>query len=214
MCRLTAPKLQNVVVHTNLKKKWRINLGRDAYHIPEIVSSIVKAPNRRNRRSPSNLYVVVIGGATVTVFPRSRDLIVTGFKSFSKKGFKRIAREFTEKFRIGKSGRKSLVRNRSIVNSTHIGKIQYCWTDGGHKRSELSVCKALFDYKCHLSLLPADHEEKKRVSVCFRSQFFPGAKIKLRDHGTANVFNNGNYCLVGCKNQKSSAQRHNLKIGW
>ena len=81
-----------------------------------------------------------------------------------------------------------------MVNSTYDGCITCNWKEG-------SACRALARFKKE----QIKNSEQRKISVSFRSQFFPGARIRWKGEkceGTVNLFNNGKYVIVGVKKEE------------
>ena len=152
--------------------------GRRDGEEEEPAAPLTELPSRRK-----NFYVFGHRSLSFTVFPKSGHVIVTGVRDHCmvESVLRRLAHALhlpAEEVRLG----------AKVVNSTFDGHICCEWEGG-------SACQALARFKRS----PEGELHKRDVQVSFRSQFFPGARVRYKDLGTINLFNNGKYILVGVK---------------
>ena len=188
MCGVTRPVLQNVVVHFKVK-------GGEISKA--VCKSIVEPSTRQKKRQKKksegrrkergegrNFFILDDRVATYTVFPNSGDIAATGLND--KEGVKSATSRFEEL--CGLEVEEKSVR---ITNSTYSGKIVCRDLDQG-RASVVQV----------LTLFADSLPERSPVCVNFRSQFFPGAKLKHDElNGTVNIFNNGSYVIIGVRSR-------------
>ena len=187
-CRVTEPVLQNLVLHFRVPAgcvKREVCLGR------------LQPPRRRRRRRRGrrrkgerrgegrNFFVLDDRAATFTVFPQSGDVSATGLGG----GRESIARAVARFEEI--AGQKTVGEGVRVTNSTYSGRI---------------VCRDLECERASVVQVLALYAQDRRgagddnVSASFRSQFFPGARLKRKSlAGALNVFNNGSYVAVGVR---------------
>ena len=152
-----------------------------------------KRRRRRRREGKKNFFILRRNSISYTVFPHSGNVIATGLRDRS------VVQSTLDEFRRMLGGDSSSSSSssfwpRTVVNSTYLGQIG-CNSNssGSSRRKNVSICKVLAWCK-------TKEEHKSDLSINFRSQFFPGARVKWnRLSGTANVFNNGKYVLVGVR---------------
>ncbi len=146
---------------------------------------------RLNEGGGKNFYVVKKDhGYSYTVFPKSGDVIATGVKDYDQ--IEPAVRYFERLFET------AVVRPWKVVNSTHVGRIEL--------PSSSSACRLLAEYDRRQRERVDDDDDDIRVT--FKSDFFPGAHVKTstKGGGSANVFNNGNYVLVGIQDRDDVAR--------
>lgn len=195
MCYLTCPQPLNVVVRFRVveeagKRKLRDGSGGVEWTVPSRLSKNVwtRQKKRRNavpfRKQRFNFYVVKDGeNRSFTVFPVSGNVICTGVKM--AKYVPEALASFCRLTSVGEDG----LSEWEVVNSTYLGKI-LCINEG------VPACRMMALYK--------KLEAGRDVSIAFRSQFFPGVRIRWTGLGTINLFNNGKYVLVGVKTDASA----------
>ena len=151
----------------------------------------------RSRRAgvhPSrlNFFVLRDGRRSFTVFPSSGDAIVTGVRDASQAA--EALRRFSTEVLAAPPPRDPWREwSARVVNGTYSGTVS-----GG----EGSPCQALDRYR--RDPRPPPDLPPDEVTVSFRSQFFPGARVRRRGAGTINLFNNGKYVLVGVRDGESA----------
>lgn len=122
-----------------------------------------------------------------TVFPQKGSVIATGVKSV--RDINSTLQNFAD---IIKIELKSL-HNTKIVNSTYTGSV---------------VCSE--NISTYHLLRHSNSEKYTEVNISFRSQFFPGVLIKWDQYqGSVNLFNNGQYVLVGVKSKTQANVLYN-----
>lgn len=187
---------------------WR-ERGKSREWIRKRLTARRRAEGRHHRRgrggTSGNFFTFRLEGGKLsfTVFPASGNGIVTGIARPRNRWRALVA------FGAELGLLKGWLEWAKIVNSTYAGGVEWRNVPGqeeeeaadkGGQRRRVSACRALVEFhKANVSG-PASEEYKKDVSVSFRSQFFPGARIRWRGIGTVNLFNNGNYVIVGVKN--------------
>ena len=83
-----------------------------------------------------------------------------------------------------------------VTNSTWSGNLRPA---DGDKETLGSVMEMLHRYS---RLMSRGGKEEQNVSIDFRSQFFPGARLQRAElTGVINLFNNGSFVLVGVRNE-------------
>ncbi len=202
MCRVTAPKVKNLVVHFRVPPSQRGKLARAGG-----VAAAADASRRnfyvRKLRRPSS--VRGCGGSPAAtarvgkplsfiVFPCSGSVIASGVRS--RLDVISALAEFAALADLGDPSRWW----RKVVNSTYTGSID-C---RGHFSAHLS----LDSYKRRRTSERSRGGEDE-VDISFRSQFFPGGLIRWRDgRGSVNLFNNGRYVLVGAREEREVRWLH------
>lgn len=226
MCRLSRPELQNLVVHFTVagaddrRRLSAAGSGEGLKKPPDRLAGLIRHRNRggrgrgrrsrrrdeeeeEGRRTPRrgvNFYVVSVLGRSCTVFPASGNVVVTGLRS--EWDVKPLLVEFARvaglrpRSVLGETGFTPAGRGR--INSTYSGRVEACADGAG---APVSVCRLLARFS-------RDNDDDKEVSVSFRSQFFPSVRVRWTDRGTANVFNNGKYVLVGVKTDSDAEWIH------
>lgn len=186
---VSVPQLRNIVVH--LKVPLDEEVGRN-------LSEFKKLGQRARKRGGGgdrlNFFVRKEEGQSFTVFPKSGDVIITGISrpEEARRAFRTLSR------RTGRDVSYLLKLPRKLTNSTYSGTV------GGYPSlsspgGSASACEVL-----------AAYEKSKRgradasVSVSFRSQFFPGARVRFAGLGTVNLFNNGKYVMVGVRDPRNA----------
>jgi hypothetical protein len=174
----------------------------------------------QRRQRGSNFYVVrkpagTEGGSVAfTIFPSSGSVIATGFRAVDlvPPAVTWFAREVcgipiptpASDFTSAALFRKW---EGEVVNSTHTGVV-VC------TQQRVSTCKIVTRFKreeeeAARAARAARREDKRKVTVSFRSQFFPGVLVKWSDcGGIVNLFNNGNYILVGARKKSEVRTLH------
>ena len=200
------PKVANVVLHFRVEfSACRKHLaGENAATPPAKLLHLQQQQNHRRRRSHrrrsrhrknGNFYVLSCLNAeerwSFTIFPGSGHVIATGISDVDD--IDRCVLEFCE--RVGCRS-EDLLRVR-VVNTTFVGSVRTVGLG-----EPFSACK-LLSLNCNVTNGGEAH-------VSFRSQFFPGVRVKWPCMaGTANVFNNGKYVLVGVTDKSQALQIHN-----
>ena len=196
MCGVSRPVLQNVVVHFKVKQGIGVISKAVCKSNVEPAASKGKKKKqkrkfegrRRERGEGRNFFILDDRVATYTVFPNSGDVVATGLHN--KEGIRSATSRFEEL--CGLEVEEKSVR---ITNSTYSGKI-IC-------RDLEQGCASVVQV---LSLF-AESLTATETVVNFRSQFFPGARLKhAKLNGTVNVFNNGSYVIIGVRSA-SEAER-------
>ncbi len=222
-CKVTPPKVRNVVIHFKVRGEEGRRLKLFDLVVRARVRSEKKRDNeaemlwlargkserwtarwvaRRRRREGKkpgrwrggrngNFYTFRLAdgdSTSFTVFPESCNVIATGISHPDKMWPTLVL--FGEEVGL----RKGWLERARITNSTYTGGIE-C------SEKHVSACRALARYQ-----KDEGAEYKKDTSISFRSQFFPGARIRCQDIGTVNLFNNGKYVLIGVSND-SQARR-------
>lgn len=199
MCRISEPQQRNVVFLFRVGPEQRKVLqpppgalyGETPAYLQEFACCSERSRRRRGRQS--NFYVFKLVPFSYTVFPSSGNVIATGIRSDEL--IPRAIRTFSDA--TGISRRKVGLGGR-IVNSTHVGEIE-CG-----ELPRISACRVLARFKAEAS----DAEMECVASISFRSQFFPGARIRWSCGGTTNLFNNGKYVQVGVRNRVHARRLH------
>jgi hypothetical protein len=137
-----------------------------------------------------------------TIFPASGSVVVTGLRQMptvtqfvdkvSKLRDDQIPAAITTFSRITDIPPQEVTEMR-VTNSTWSGTLLH----PSNKEVKLgSVMEVLSSYSDWLN---RENEKKAHeVSISFRSQFFPGARLQhLRMRGTINLFNNGSFVIIG-----------------
>lgn len=208
MCLVSEPKLQNLVLFFQLPKKLLSQLkqlekvakrkksggGRNffifkpSYSLQQQRGILTTPPSRKK------------GGISFTVFPIKGSVIVTGLRSasFVPKTLDLFHEEYQRAINDNWSGGEendinivspASTWNRRIVNSTYNGRID-C------QDIDITSYDILTKKK-----LEAEAQDKN-LTISFRTQFFPGILLKWKNlQGSCNVFNNGQYILVGTKTE-------------
>jgi hypothetical protein len=202
MCFVSEPTLQNLVVHVRLPREEstrELLLGTPA-------AAASARDSREGRRRRSNFYVLrpdggcggerrpakkrgVRRGLSFTVFPKGCSVIVTGLSHPDEvvPALRRLAEI------VGAPAGEIARWERRTVNSTHTGSV-VC-SDG-----RTSIREALD--RLRRGAAPDDDDDASAASISFRTQFFPGILLRWGDlRGSANLFDNGRYILVGTRRE-------------
>lgn len=123
-----------------------------------------------------------------TVFPKSGSIIATGISK--REHIDMVLERFLTTVDLTRA---AIVTVPKVINSTYTGQIT-C----SDKRA--SACHALARYN------KEEGQKDENVNISFRSQFFPGVRLRLKGKGTINLFNNGKYILVGMKEEEAVSQ--------
>ncbi len=208
MCLVSKPVQKNVVIQFRVRGgPWRRSLsagkGEATRHLPPPqLSPLLKAPSRSSRRrrgrgagdrggggrGTRNFYVFETSGFSFIVFPVSGSVIGTGLSDRGQ--IREALAAFAEatgmpENEVGVDGR--------VINSTYSGRVECACPN-------MSACQALSEFKKSATDAPVH----KNVTVSFRSQFFPGVRLRWSDLGTVCLFNNGKYILVGVKREEDA----------
>jgi len=136
-----------------------------------------------------------------TVFPKSGSVVATGLRKMLTKGDFRHRKDPSElkvppvfatfAKMTGISVRD--ITDKRVTNSTWSGTL----LPPKEKEVKLgSVMEVLSDYSHWVNT--EDKDNSHLVSISFRSQFFPGARLQhMSMKGTINLFNNGSFVIVG-----------------
>lgn len=199
MCRVSRPVVKNLVVHFNVGRE-RVSLlsstdGR-IHEAPDRLRAHLRQPRRRGRRvrrEATNFYVLGLAGRTYTVFPASGNVIATGIRDHSRV----LPALHAFASLTGLDSSSECGRSARVVNGTYVGRVECVLPD-------VSACQALQRYKSDL----LQTCRPQSASVTFRSEFFPGARVKWSGLGSVNLFNNGKYVLVGVKSSGVADRLH------
>lgn len=186
MCRVSVPAVQNVVASFRVSPTDRdaLSASSSTPSPPLRLRPFLREKRGRGKGRGSNFYVVAVGGHSYTVFPAGGHVICTGIRSVG------AVEKAAEKFARA-AGLSAATGPTEVINATYAGSVS-CDGGGG------SACHALFLFN------DDPLADKSGVSISFRSQFFPGARVRWTGLGTANLFNNGKYVLVGVKGQDTA----------
>ena len=140
-------------------------------------------------------------GAVYVIFPSTRSVIITGVSGDETRlahAFDKLVtllRDIDKFKRVLRSDDVNVVqspvpRNVRIVNSTFTGRLV-----------DATSGLALTSGTAHNVLKHVSYmgRLKEDVTISFRSQFFPAARVRWSSLGTVNVFSNGNFVIVGSK---------------
>lgn len=188
MCRVSEPELANIVIFFRVKENCRRKLRR-------LCSS------RWVYKSGKNFDCVRLGeggrSVTYTIFPESCCVVATGIRR--EKRIKSALRRFRVAAALDRS-RGEILLPHTVTNSTYSGIVE---CSGKKEGREVSVCQAVSElYFGEEGGWEAEDDE--RWSIGFRSQFFPGLRLRWRGGGTVNLFNNGKYVLVGVRSREQA----------
>ena len=223
MCWVSQPRLRNLVLHLRVGEVHREALRQPPSFLLRYIRPEGKHESRQRRRTrrlekrrrlqgleevrtapppprvtgdlprmKKNFYVFGHRSLSFTVFPKSGHVIVTGVRDHC--AVDSVLRRFSRALRLPVE---EVRRSAKVVNSTFDGHICCEWEGG-------SACQALARFKRS----SAGELHKRDVQVSFRSQFFPGARVRYKDLGTVNLFNNGKYILVGVKEGERAQTLH------
>lgn len=244
MFRLSQPELQNLVISFRVPEVHRAVLGggeqsghpaprkpeksafdfewrayrrelayREALPPARLAHLVRDKKKKKNKKKEKrcNFYVLGDQRPTFIVFPKSGSVVATGLKS------PREVREAVEAFAYLMSLPKEEVveggGEPEVINSTYSGSVISVPSGG-------SVYQALHQHRERECERHGGRDYKGRASITFRSQFFPGARIKWNDApGTVTCFNNGKFVIVGVREEREARclhQRLNASIlnGW
>lgn len=210
MCRVTRPELRNLVVHfrinapedkerlTEVGRRKSYATRRNFYVLKLVRHSTAKSwsgsgegggrieEKRRRGRPRRRQEVSQLHTLSFTVFPTSGSVIATGVRSsidiISALGlFRQLVGVRTS----------PSTWSRQVVNSTYVGSI---------------VCSTpIFAHRSLAKFKARQRERRETVNISFRPQFFPGGLVRWSDtSGSVNLFNNGNYVVVGVKKEEEA----------
>lgn len=179
MCVVTEPQEKNVVIRFVVAEGDRHSLKKKRSD---------KLPMRKVNNVNSNFFIVKSGKKSYTIFPQSGNVIGTGISNSGE--ISPTVKKFSSLFNISEAE----IGEPRIINSTYSGHILCA-------DSQFSACGKLFSYQ-------QKDSPNSQVSISFRSQFFPGARIRVRERGTVNLFNNGKYIFVGVKKEEDAKHLH------
>lgn len=171
--QVSPPQLKNVVIQLRVSLNDELALR---------LANLREEKEQQCKRRKLNFFNFKEEGFAFTVFPSSGDVIITGLKEVVK--IYNALRCLS--YLIHVPYHMMVQTPWKITNSTYSGTVK---TQEGNT----SVCQTLARYKENLCGNGED------VNVSFRSQFFPGARVRFSKLGTVNLFNNGKYVFVGVK---------------
>lgn len=196
MCVISEPQLKNLVVFFRVPK--------------EDIPKLIKLPAAQDfGKTCRNFFVLRLDnrgnicqsrvskkrgerrGLSFTIFPNKGGVIVTGLATETE-----ISSALTSFANVAKVGKNTppVEWFKKTVNSTLSGSVSCFKTD-------LSLYHLLENSKERLRV-------QKKISVNFRTHSFPGILVKWDGlAGSANLFDNGQYVIVGAK---SSSQTKDL----
>lgn len=214
MCRVNAPRLRNLVVLFRVaaseedkerlaetgRRERNYDASRRNFYVLKLErhstvgswsggggGAATAAPRRRRRgRKPRLERKHTL---SYTVFPGSGSVIATGLRSSTD-----VVSALALFAHIADLATPPSSWPRRVVNSTYAGSI---------------ACSAARPIRTHRSLARYKRrmreEEEDAVSISFRPQFFPGGLVRWSDApGSVNLFNNGNYVVVGVRREKDA----------
>lgn len=141
-----------------------------------------------------NFFVLKRRRRSFTVFPEGGTVVLTGVREFDR--LPGVLRDFAGALGLSSPRKRANGWRMKVINGTYTGRLNPTLS-----RPLGAVSRRLSRYATARSemenrgVLPFDWP-----SVAFRSQFFPGVRLRWNAEsggGTANVFNNGNFVLVG-----------------
>lgn len=184
-CKVTKPDVKNIVIHFKFNDRKRKYIKRLRIYVEG------KKGEKHHRQNHGNFICVKENGVSFTIFPHSGNVIATGIKERSS--ILPIVKKFLATIKLNKT--LSCLSILRITNSTYSGSIVCSSLDNEH----LTVSEALSYF--------IENVDKNDIilnewDVSFRSQFFPGIRIRHINGGTINLFNNGKFVLVGVKSRK------------
>lgn len=148
--------------------------------------------NNNNSRNFS-LFRCTQSGMSFTVFPESGNIITTGVRNHSS-----IIYSMERLLETLELSNEPFELHGKVVNSTYVGRVS-CGCGGRH----FSACRLIRLYQ------ESGDARVDGVSISFRSQFFPGARLRWTDgKGTVNLFNNGKYIAVGIDRGERANELH------
>lgn len=180
MCRVSKLTLRNIVIHFKVRESRLTDLRGYVRSLPEAI-----------RRRERNFVCIKEAGFSFTIFPHSGNVIGTGIIR------SRHVRTALDAFiRLTKlPPKKKSLSVVKVTNCTYTGRVSCDSLDDG----DVHVCQLM-------SLAVEEKVQADKWDISFRSQFFPGIRIRHTDGGTINLFNNGKFILVGV-NSSVQAER-------
>ena len=154
-----------------------------------------------------NFFVLAADGVeerfVYTIFPASGCVVATGLRRFPRFLPSSCARmlcplpDVLKTFCNLTGVRPENIWDVRVTNSTWSGSLR---PNGEEDKEALgSVMEMLSRYSRFMS---QGREEEESVSIDFRSQFFPGARLQRAGvTGVINLFNNGSFVIVGVRNE-------------
>ncbi len=217
-CKVTKPEVKNIVVHFKLsarKKKYLKRLRR-------FVRNLREGKNNNDNvicknAFSGNFVCIKLNGVSFTIFPLSGNVIGTGIKR--KSHIFKCVDMFLDAIGL-RGGAERTLNVLRVTNSTYSGSIECVCLDS----EQITVCQALShlqDYDIgdeadgrtgegsSNSIINNDDDDRGYLNewdVSFRSQFFPGIRIRHIRGGTINLFNNGKFIVVGVKSKRKVRQ--------
>ncbi len=194
-CKVTRPEVKNIVVHFKISTRKRKYLWRLRNFVKELkdpTSSTALALIHK-RVNNGNFVCFKLSGVSFTIFPHSGNVIGTGIKR--KPHILKAVKMFLDTVGL-RGGVERHLEILRITNSTYSGSIECVCLDSG----QITIWQAL----SHLPDFNAETNDGylNEWDVSFRSQFFPGIRIRHIHGGTVNLFNNGKFVLVGVKGER------------
>lgn len=136
-----------------------------------------------------------------TIFPASGSVVATGLRSFPRA--RRSPPDVLKTFARLTDIPPWEIQDMRVTNSTWSGSLR---PPGGEGEKLGPVMRVISDYSRWNKARRGGTCEEARISVGFRSQFFPGVRLQHGDlSGTINLFNNGSYVIVGVKTAREAA---------
>ena len=180
-CKVAELSLKNIVLHFKIKRRRLKLLKRYVAGLPEEI-----------RRRERNFVCVKEKGFSFTIFPHSGNIVATGIRR--RDLISRAVLAFIQMTDLPVY--KRCLSALRVTNSTYTGKVQCDDITCG----DVTMCQIL-------SAAEDQQIQASKWDISFRSQFFPGIRIRhIAEGGTINLFNNGNFILVGVKSLEQ-AQR-------
>ena len=188
-CKISPPEVKNLVIH--FKVKGNCSLQR-------LKKTMQERQTECSTSQKKNFCCFKQDGFSYTVFPASGNIICTGIKNW--RTLVPALRSFVSSMKL-QSIHSSLGCVR-VANSTFSGRIECL--DLHKPVGGISVCQAITQFM----KLYQDQEKEylKEWNISFRSQFFPGIRVRHTSLGTVNLFNNGKYILIGVKSQDDAVK--------
>ena len=154
-----------------------------------------------------NFFVLAADGEeerfVYTIFPASGCVVATGLRSYPRFLPAACAEMLCPlpdalKTFCGLTGvRPENIWDVRVTNSTWSGSLR---PRNSYKETLGSVMEMLSRYSSHCS---RGRAEEEAISIDFRSQFFPGARLQHAHlAGVINLFNNGSFVIVGVRSEK------------
>ncbi len=206
-CRVTKPEVKNIVVHFRLSPRKKKYLKR----LKKFVKKLKEGKNNNTNVVCKNVFsgnfvCIKLNGISFTIFPLSGNVIGTGIKR--KSHIFKCVNMFLDAIGL-RGGIERTLNILRITNSTYSGSIECVCLDS----EQITVCQALshlqdYDTGEKNSIIDdgGDDEYLKEWDVSFRSQFFPGIRIRHICGGTINLFNNGKFVVVGVRSRRKVRQ--------